>query len=151
MKGMTIIVKKVTQIIVGLIFLFGLYIVLQGHLTPGGGFGGGTIITGAVVLLVLAFGSDVLGLRSREATATFFEALGILLFVIVVMGALFLSYKSNILPVFFTNFIAKGIPGNLLSAGFIPLLNIFIGMEVAGSLFLIFLAFTIKSREEKLK
>jgi len=37
MKGMTTIVKKIAQIISGLIFLYGVYIIFHGHLTPGGG------------------------------------------------------------------------------------------------------------------
>ena len=42
MKGMTIIVKTITSWVKMLIFLFGIYIILFGHLTPGGGFAGGT-------------------------------------------------------------------------------------------------------------
>ena len=34
-KGMTLIVKEVTRLTVGLIFLFGIYIMLHGHITPG--------------------------------------------------------------------------------------------------------------------
>ncbi len=154
MKGMTIIVKKVTQIIAGLVFMYGFYIILQGHLTPGGGFGGGTILTGAFILLLLANGVDsklLKSLKSKEATAGFFEAIGILLFIIMAISALLLCGKLNILPVFFKNFLAKGIPGELLSAGFIPLLNIFIGIEVAAALYIIILAFLIKSQEGKLK
>jgi multisubunit Na+/H+ antiporter MnhB subunit len=36
MNGMTVIVKKTTQLIAGIIFLYGIYIILNGHLTPGG-------------------------------------------------------------------------------------------------------------------
>ncbi len=149
MKGMTPIVKKVTQIVVGLIFLYGIYIILHGHLTPGGGFAGGTIITGAFVLLVLAYGTDVLGLKSKEARSSLFEALGILLFILTAIGAILLCPLLKISPVLFKNFLAKGIPGEIISAGIIPFLNIFVGIEVAGALFTIFLAFVIKSEEEK--
>ena len=45
MKGMTVIVKTITGLISGLILLFGIYIVAHGHLTPGGGFAGGIIIS----------------------------------------------------------------------------------------------------------
>lgn len=151
MKGMTIIVKKVTQIMAGLVFMYGFYIILHGHLTPGGGFGGGTILTGAFILLILANGVDSKLLKSKEAMSSFFEALGILFFIITAMGALLLCCKLDFLPVFFVNFLAKGIPGKLLSAGFIPLLNIFIGIEVGAALYVIFLAFLIKSQEGRLK
>ena len=43
-QGMSLIVKTITRLTVGLILLFGIYIVLHGHLSPGGGFAGGVII-----------------------------------------------------------------------------------------------------------
>jgi multicomponent Na+:H+ antiporter subunit B len=58
MKGMTIIVKKTTQLIAGLVFLYGIYIIIHGHLTPGGGFAGGVILAGSFILQILAFGSE---------------------------------------------------------------------------------------------
>jgi multicomponent Na+:H+ antiporter subunit B len=58
MKGMTIIVKKTTQLIAGLVFLYGIYIIIHGHLTPGGGFAGGVVLAGSLILQILAFGSD---------------------------------------------------------------------------------------------
>ena len=63
MKGMSIIVKKVSQLVAPLIFMYGIYIILHGHLTPGGGFAGGAIISGAFILLVLSFGSELLKLK----------------------------------------------------------------------------------------
>ena len=65
MEGMSIIVKKVTQLVAGLIFTYGIYIILHGHLTPGGGFAGGAIIAGAFILLILAFGSSALNLKKE--------------------------------------------------------------------------------------
>jgi len=58
MKGMTVIVKTVSSWVKVLIFLFGIYIVLFGHLTPGGGFAGGVILACSYVLLLLAYGRE---------------------------------------------------------------------------------------------
>lgn len=41
MKGMTLIVKVIAELVKDFIILFGIYIVLNGHLSPGGGFAGG--------------------------------------------------------------------------------------------------------------
>jgi multicomponent Na+:H+ antiporter subunit B len=49
--------------------------------------------------------------------------------------------------VFFFNFLPKGTPGELVSAGVIPLYNIFIGIEVAGAILTIFLALVIFKEE----
>lgn len=142
MRGMTIIVKKVTQLIAGVIFLFGLYVVTHGHLTPGGGFAGGAIIAGAFILLILAFGSDVIKLRAGKEGSSSIESIALLAFLIFGTAALWLV--SNI---FFSNYMPLGIVGNLISAGVIPLYNILIGVEVAAALLSIFLGFLIYKEE----
>jgi multisubunit Na+/H+ antiporter MnhB subunit len=142
MEGMTIIVKKVTQLVAGLIFMYGIYIILHGHLTPGGGFAGGAIISGSFILLILAFGNSALKLRKGVAGSSNTESIAILMVVILAIMSLMMSAK-----VFFFNFLPKGEPGALLSAGVIPLYNIFIGVEVAGAILTIFLALVIFKEE----
>ena len=145
MNGMTPIVKKVTQLIVGLIFLYGIYIITHGHLTPVGGFAGGAVVAGSFILLVLAYGSDILKLKKREAGSSVVESMGILLFTILAFAAIFIGTK-----VFFANYLPEGVIGELISAGVIPLYNIAVGIEVAAALFTIFLALVIY-KEEVLK
>ena len=142
MEGMSIIVKKVTQLVAGLIFTYGIYIILHGHLTPGGGFAGGAIIAGAFILLILAFGSSALNLKKEVAGTSNTESVAILL--VVILAIMALLFGAN---VFFGNFLSKGTPGELLSAGVIPLYNIFIGVEVAGAILTIFLALVIFKEE----
>jgi len=142
MKGMSIIVKKVTQLISGLMFLYGIYIITHGHLTPGGGFAGGVILAGSFILLVLAFGSDLLKLKKREEGSSIVESLAIFVFLILGVMALFIGTH-----VFFKNFLPAGTVGNLISAGVIPLYNIFVGIEVGAALFTIFLALAIFKEE----
>ena len=139
MKGMTIIVKKATQILCGIIFLYGIYIVFHGHLTPGGGFAGGAIISGAFILLVIAFGSESSYMKKLELSTSIFESGAILTFIIVAAIGLFIANFK----VFFKNFLPKGVVGNLISAGVIPIYNIVVGIEVAAALFTIFLALII--------
>ncbi len=56
MKGMSVIVKKVAQLLSAMIFVFGMYIVIHGHIMPGGGFTGGVLLAGSFIVLVLAQG-----------------------------------------------------------------------------------------------
>ena len=56
MKGMTLIVKTISSWVKMLVFLFGIYIILFGHISPGGGFAGGVILACSYVLIMLAFG-----------------------------------------------------------------------------------------------
>lgn len=142
MKGMSIIVKMVTQLIAGFIFLYGVYIILHGHLTPGGGFAGGAIIAGAFILLILAFGSDALKLKKEEVSSTLTESLAILFILLFTLAGMLLGTK-----VFFHNFLPLGKVGELLSAGLIPIYNILVGIEVAAAIVTIFLALVIFKEE----
>ncbi len=143
MQGMTIIVKKVTQFMCGVIFLYGIYIVLHGHLTPGGGFAGGAIITGAFVLLVVAFGSEAVALRKEETGSSLVESAGVLAFLVLAALGLLVAGAG----VFFQNFLPQGALGRLISAGVIPLYNIAVGLEVSAALLTIFLALVISKEE----
>ncbi len=143
MKGMTIIVKNVTALLAGLVFLYGCYIVLHGHLTPGGGFAGGIIIAGSFILLVIANGIQYFRLNKEKEGSSMLEGAGIFCFLLLAAGGLLLAT-----PVFFKNMLPVGIPGELFSAGVIPLFNIFIGIEVAAALLSIFLAFVIFKTED---
>lgn len=144
MKGMSIIVKKVAQLISGFIFLYGIYIIIHGHLTPGGGFAGGAIIAGAYILNILAFGSDAVNLRNKEKGSSLSESLAIFIVLVLAIFALFIGSR-----VFFSNYLPKGQLGEIISAGVIPLYNIFIGIEVAAAIITIFLALIIFKEEAK--
>lgn len=140
--GMTLIVKTVTRLTVGLILLFGVYIVLHGHLSPGGGFAGGLIIALSFIHLMLAFGRDAALKRLSEAKAAVLESVGALMFLIIAIAGLFGGY-------FFVNFLNKGKPFSLFSAGIIPLCNIAIAIKVGVGLFSIFIVLVILQRSGK--
>lgn len=142
--GMSLIVKTITRLTVGLILLFGIYIVLHGHLSPGGGFAGGVIIALSFVHLMLAFGKDVAVGKVSKSLASNLESLGALMFLsIALIGFLGGS--------FFLNILSKGRPFNLFSAGTIPLSNAAISLKVGVGLFAIFLALVILEGAKKEK
>ncbi|OGC39216.1 hypothetical protein A2Y85_03400 [candidate division WOR-3 bacterium RBG_13_43_14] len=134
MKGMSLIVKSITNVVIGFIFIYGIYIILHGHLTPGGGFAGGVILAGAFILRIIAFGADAKGEDRSSLTASVFESVGGLLFLGVALAGMAIT------GIFFLNFLPKGVPLALSSAGIIPICNIAIGIKVSAGLFSIFLA-----------
>jgi multisubunit Na+/H+ antiporter MnhB subunit len=142
MKGMTLIVKKTTQLMAGIVFMYGIYVIVHGHLTPGGGFAGGVIIAGSLILVTLAFGSDFLKLVKEEAGTTLIESFATLMFILIAVSGFFFGTR-----IFFNNFLPKGVVGHLISAGVLPLYNIFVGTEVAASIFIIFLSLIIFKEE----
>jgi multisubunit Na+/H+ antiporter MnhB subunit len=135
MKGMSLIVKTIGGWVKVLIFLFGVYIVIFGHLTPGGGFAGGVILASCYILLMLAFGREQAEKNLPLSLVSRLDCLGAILFAfIAVVG---LAFGGS----FFVNFLHQqywpGEPFALISAGTIPLCNIFIGLKVGASLFLV--------------
>ncbi len=144
-KGMTVIVKKTSQLIAGMVFIYGIYVIVHGHLTPGGGFAGGVIIAGSFILQILANGSGFLNLVKEETGSTLYENLAMMMVLLIAVGGLILGAHT-----FFLNFLPKGVVGQLVSAGVLPLYNIFVGIEVAASILTIFLALVIY-KEETLK
>ena len=135
MKGMTIIVKTISSWVKVLIFLFGIYIILLGHLTPGGGFAGGVILASSYVLLMLAFGREFVEENLPLSVTSKLDCLGAFLFALIAILGLVIGGS------FFVNFLyQKYLPGealNLISAGTIPLSNIAIGLKVGASLFMV--------------
>ena len=139
---MSVIVKKIAQLMSGLIFVYGIYIITHGHLTPGGGFAGGALVAGAFMLLILANGSEYVKLKRQEEGSSVVESLAVLMALVLATIGLVAGGLA-----FFDNWLPAGIPGRLISGGTIPLYNIFIGMEVAAALITIFLALVIYKEE----
>ena len=143
-KGMSLIVKTITRLTVGLILLYGIYIVSHGHVSPGGGFAGGIIIALSFIHLMLAYGKEVAFKKLSKAAASFFENAGALLFLSLAL----LGFTGGY---FFLNFISKGEPFKLFSAGIIPLCNIAISLKVGAGLFAIFVALVLLRLESEKK
>lgn len=142
MKGMSVIVKKVAQLLSAMIFVFGMYIVVHGHIMPGGGFTGGVLLASSFIVLILAQGVDYFELRKQRERTSLFESLSILLILLLGFSGLFAGSM-----IFFNNYLPKGQAGELLSAGNIPIYSLLIGIKVAATLFTIFLALTIYKEE----
>ncbi|MBA7666464.1 hypothetical protein ES703_74545 [subsurface metagenome] len=107
-----------------LILIFGTYIFIHGHLTPGGGFQGGAIIASGFLLIYL-------GCRERrisQKASKLAESLGGLVFVVIgLLGLVLGGY-------FLLNFLPKGTANTLFSAGIIPIIYIAIGFKVGSEL-----------------
>ncbi len=46
----SLILKEVNKVTVIIIYMFGIYVILNGHISAGGGFAGGTIISAGMIL-----------------------------------------------------------------------------------------------------
>lgn len=131
--GMTLIIKTVSRLLVGLIFLYGIYIILHGHLSPGGGFGGGVVLALGLLAVLLAYGREETLKWLRLGLLKDLERLSPLLFLLI--GLVGMAAGSA----FLANILSKGRLFTLLSSGLILPLNVVIGLKVGLSLFLVVL------------
>lgn len=119
------IVRTGAQILIPLISIFAAYIIMNGHLTAGGGFQGGAVIASGVLLMLLAYPQyqpnlEFLGITESVAGALF--VLAGIAGLIVAGGFL----DNRILPL--------GQFGAFFSAGAIPILSILLGIKVGSEL-----------------
>ena len=96
-----LIVRMVCRGLAPFIQLFGLYVIMHGHSSPGGGFQGGVILASSFILLAMAEGSETLRRRLSLTALMGFMSAGVLLYagigvVCLVLGANYLDY--GVLP-----------------------------------------------------
>ena len=128
-------VRVIGLALVGPVVLFGIYVVAHGHLTPGGGFQGGVVLATGALLVYLSGEFVTLRRVSPEILTDTAESTGAAGYVAV--GLLGLAAGAT----FLENVLPLGQPGQLLSAGTIPLLNLVVGVEVAGGFVLLLYEF----------
>ncbi len=131
-----IILKRVAALLVPLIFLFGIYVILNGHLSPGGGFSGGSIVGAGLILYSTAYGHNKV--RTFFTFKTFTQiSVSCLLTYCAAKGYSFFTGANHLHSI-----IPKGTPGNILSSGLILPLNICVGMIVACTMYGFYSLFT---------
>lgn len=134
-KVKNIIIKNAADVFTPLSIVFGSYVILHGHLSPGGGFQGGVLAAAAIILLYLGYGYKELKNTFNFEMIRKQEAVGAIAY--TVFGLLGIFYGYN----FCRNVLFKvGNPGDLMSSGTIFFMNFSVGYKVlAGVSFLIFL------------
>jgi multicomponent Na+:H+ antiporter subunit B len=115
------IVETATELLLPMVILFGIYVFLNGHLSPGGGFQGGAIIASGTMFLLLALPESHI---SRMMIAVIESLSG---FSYVIVGVLGVLLAGGFLD---NRIMGLGTYGTLFSAGAIPLIYVFVGLKV---------------------
>ncbi len=129
------ILQKVTFILFPIIVIFGIYVVLNGHLSPGGGFSGGAIIGAGLILYLNAFGFEKIGRFFTEKTYK------IISFCSLSFYCLAKSYSFYTGAHHLESGIPLGTPGDVISSGLILPLNICVGLVVASTMYAFYALF----------
>ncbi len=129
------ILQRVALLLVPIIMIFGIYVILNGHLSPGGGFSGGAIIGAGLILYLNAFGFDK---TEKFFTAKVYKwvCFGALSFYALAKSYSFFTGANHI-----ESHIPLGTPGDILSSGLILPLNICVGLVVACTMYAFYAMF----------
>ena len=131
-----LILQNTAKVVVPLIVMFGFYVMLAGHLGPGGGFSGGSIIGGALILYSYAFGQENLNKIINAKSYKYIVLCALAFYSISKCYSFFCG--ANHLESIFT----PGTPGKILSAGLILPLNVAVGIVVACTMYGFYCYFT---------
>lgn len=118
------VVRTAADLLFSPLLLIGVYLVLFGHLSPGGGFAGGVVGGSGLLLCAIGLGGEVIARRFHETALERTEWL-------ILAGFLLLL----LVPVLFgaapgTDLLPQGTVGNPVSGGTIVIYNILIGAKV---------------------
>ena len=142
---MSKIVRLSADIMYPFVVIFGLYVIMHGHITPGGGFQGGAVVATGAALVIVAYAFHDVKAMIPKTLLWLQESGGLLLFIGAGLAGMLLGFP------FFFNWLANSgslfgmavpfgpNPGELNTAGFLPLMNIAVGIEVWGGLSLVIL------------
>lgn len=129
------ILQTVAKVLCPIIFIFGIYIVLNGQLSPGGGFSGGSILGAGLILYVNAFGFKKTGKFFNEGVYKVAKITALCMYGVI--GTYFYITGANGIA----NHIPLGIPGHILSGGIILPIDIAVGLEVACTMYAFYALF----------
>jgi multicomponent Na+:H+ antiporter subunit B len=125
--GASAALRAMALVLIPAVIAIGVYIVVHGQLTPGGGFQGGVILAAGPLPVFVAGHYMRMKRIAPHQVIELGEALGAAGYALVgVSGLVFVG-------VFFKNFLPLGIPGHLLSAGQMDVASVFVGLEVSGA------------------
>lgn len=159
MSGMSKIVKTMTSVAFPFVMIYGLYIIVHGHLTPGGGFQGGAVVASACAMILIAFGSVWTMKKIKENKLSILESVGAISFVVFAFLGLIILFDNS--GIFFKNVFANSgyifgqaveygsTTANINTAGTLPLMNIAVGLKVIAGLFVIVLVMAYASNKIK--
>jgi multicomponent Na+:H+ antiporter subunit B len=127
LPGASTSLQALALVLVPTVIALGVYIVVHGQLTPGGGFQGGIVLAVGPLAVFLAGRYMRMKVIAPSVITEGGEALGAAGYGLVGLGGLIFT------GIYFKNFLPFGIAGHILSAGQMPLASIAVGLEVTGA------------------
>ena len=131
------VIRMAAKFLIPIILMFGVYILFFGHLSPGGGFSGGTIIGAGLILFAMVNGTTRARSILRPGRIKAVTICALSFYCISKAYSFFTGNDINNLH----SFIETGNPGDILSAGLILPLNLAVGLVVACTMYSLYALF----------
>ena len=131
------IVRTIAKLIIPVILVFGVYVLFNGHLSPGGGFSGGAILGGGFILFAMAFGEEKAAAVLPARTLRIVTICSLSFYCLAKSYSFFTGNDFNGLH----SVITPGTPGDFLSGGLILPLNIAVGCVVCCTMYSFYMLF----------
>jgi multicomponent Na+:H+ antiporter subunit B len=128
-------IRLVGLLMIAPAFVLGLWLVAFGYVTPGGGFQGGVVLAGAILLAYVAGSYRGFHRVAPGGAVEVFEGLGATGYALLGVAALI------VMGSYLQNFLGPGVTGSIYSGGSIALLNWASATEVAAAMLLLFSEF----------
>lgn len=123
------IVKFGCSLVVPLVFILGAYVILNGSISPGGGFSGGAIMGAGLIIYSIAFGFENSEKFFKDKTFKAVSSIALLTY----CASKTYSFLTGALGV--ESIVPLGVPGSILSGGIIFILNVAVGLVVTCTMF----------------
>ncbi|NLK07070.1 MAG: sodium:proton antiporter [Firmicutes bacterium] len=135
------VLRRVVALLLPFIQMFGIYVIMHGHTSPGGAFAGGMVVGLGVIGFSTVFGIEQGKTKMPEHVTTITESYGTLWYILMGLVGIFkgLPFLANKLAV------DVGVPGELTSGGLIGLIGVGVGIRVASTMVTLF--FTMMEEE----
>jgi len=131
------IVCTVVKLLVPVVMIFGVYILFNGHLSPGGGFSGGAILGAGFILFAMAFGEEKAAEIFTPKLIRSVTIASLSFYCLAKSYSFFTGNEFNGLH----SVISPGTPGDFLSGGLILPLNIAVGCVVCCTMYSFYMLF----------
>ena len=143
----SMILKIIALPIAIILVCMGIMTILGGHITPGGGFQGGSMIAAGIILCILVYVLEESPIKLSHNYIEVLESFGALAFIVFGLIGLVLAVSflynvgadiSNLVPASIQSIFHYP---DVTNAGIVPYLNIFVGLKVFVGLSAIIIAF----------
>lgn len=131
------IVCTIVKIITPIIIVFGVYVLFNGHISPGGGFSGGSVLGAGFILFAMAYGEDKAAKIITPKIIRVITICSLSFYCLAKSYSFFTGNEFNGIH----SIITPGTPGDIVSGGLILLLNIAVGLVVCCTMYSFYMVF----------